>query len=143
MLGTWRWNVGLGIAGPVMTILFSIGHNPLPVIMMRSAYAFAAFFFLGYALRLALHHIAKSGVPKAEEPSGEETGKRLDLRMPDETEQLNGLLKSQLVANEGVSRTGDNDGQDAFRPLTPPKLVSAQNGDPEQLAKAIRHLRGG
>ncbi|MFD1952651.1 hypothetical protein ACFSL6_00280 [Paenibacillus thailandensis] len=142
MLGTWRWNVGLGLLGPVLTILFSIGKNPLPVVLLRSVYALAAFFLLGYVLRLALGQILKSA--PAKEPVLEALkGTQLDLRTPDESENLNELLKPKGGKEDtGAPGAGSAD-QAEFKPLNPTKLVSTQSNDPEQLAKAVRHLTGG
>ena len=57
-------------------------------------------------------------------------GTRFDLTLPNDNEEINDLLKPKPE-----SSTGDDTG---FTPLNLPKLVSAQ--DPEQLAKAVRHL---
>lgn len=46
MFGTWRWNVVFGIFGTVLTVAFSIGNNPITVMLLRSMYAFIAFLFL-------------------------------------------------------------------------------------------------
>ncbi|QAY65619.1 hypothetical protein [Paenibacillus protaetiae] len=143
MLGTWRWNVMLGIIGPVLTILFSIGRNPLPVIGMRSGYAFVAFFLLAYVLRFVLAIILKPA-DLQDKPAGETAaGMKVDLSTPDESDDLNELLKSGLeAAASGSPGTSREEQQALFKPLNPQKLVMAQNQNPEELAKAVRHLTG-
>jgi len=144
MLGTWRWNIGFGIAGLLLTALFSIGKNPLSVTLFRSMYAFIAFFVLAFAVRFIIALILKPPAMIGEQTQQDESkGSQLDLLTPDESDDLNALLKSQM--KEGISSGKEAEiGQDKaeFRPLNPPQLVSAKNNDPEELAKAIRHLTG-
>ncbi|WP_336786005.1 hypothetical protein [Paenibacillus sp. MMO-177] len=142
MVGNWRWNVGLGIVGAGLTLLFSIGKNPLSVMLMRSMYAFIAFAAIAFAMRFALAFILQPPVMHQAETVGEEgKGTQLDLQTPDESEDLNQMLKSQLDGHK--SQEAQQQEQSQFKPLTPPKLVSTQNKEPEELAKAIRHLTGG
>jgi hypothetical protein len=143
MVGNWRWNVGLGIFGAVLTLLFSIGKNPLSVMLMRSMYAFIAFVAIAFVLRIALAFILHPPVMHQEETAGEEEkGTQLDLQTPDESEDLNQLLKSQMDGHK-AQEVEQPDQNRQFKPLTPPKLVSTQNKEPEELAKAVRHLTGG
>jgi hypothetical protein len=62
-------------------------------------------------------------------------GGQLDISTPDEGEDLNELLKAQLDGGLPLQHE-----ESEFRPLTPQKLVSGQNRDPDELAQAIRHL---
>lgn len=144
MLGTWRWNVAFGILGLVLTALFSIGNNPLTVVMLRGFYAFASFFILAYAARAVLGLILRPPtIPLSSEATDGETekGSQLDLTTPDESNDLNDLLKAQLQGgNKGESPSAEA-GAD-FRPLSPPQFVSSASKQPEELAKAIRHLTG-
>ncbi|WP_346657570.1 hypothetical protein [Paenibacillus sp. YPG26] len=55
----------------------------------------------------------------------------LDLTTPDETEELNDLLKQKPDVPSEPSE---------FSPLNPPKLVKTSEQDPEEMAKALRHL---
>ncbi|NIK68853.1 MULTISPECIES: hypothetical protein [unclassified Paenibacillus] len=143
MVGNWRWNVGLGIFGAVLTLLFSIGKNPLSVMLMRSMYAFIAFAAIAFVMRFLLALILSPPVMHQAETAGEEgKGTQLDLQTPDESEDLNQLLKSQMDGHKAQDAQ-QQDQQNEFKPLTPPKLVSTQNKEPEELAKAIRHLTGG
>lgn len=146
MIGTWRWNVGLGLTGTALTVLFSLGKNPLSVMLLRSVYAFIAFVIIAFILRVVLTIILKPPVIASDESDEEQEegkGGQLDLRTPDESEDLNQLLKDQLEdgARKGTS-LAKQENKD-FRPLTPPQLVSAQNKEPEELVKAVRHLTGG
>lgn len=138
MLGTWRWNAGLGIMGAAMTILFSIGSNPMSTMLFRSLYAFLAFFVLAYVARAVLGFILR---PPSILPS-EELGAQLDMTTPDDPGELNDLLKSQLQGKtEASGENGEKDNNN-FRPLAPPQLVSTNNKKPDQLANALRHLTG-
>ncbi|MFD0587560.1 hypothetical protein ACFQZE_06070 [Paenibacillus sp. GCM10027627] len=149
MLGTWRWNVAFGLLGIGLTVLFSIDSNPLTVTLLRSLYAFLAFFALGYAARLAAGIILKPPAiiaePSSEEEQqdGGERGGQLDLRTPDEMDDLNDLLKQQLQGGTAESKEMEPVQMDAgFKPLSPPQFVSTTNKQPEELAKALRHLTG-
>lgn len=144
MLGTWRWNAVFGIIGTALTVAFSIGNNPISVMLIRSMYAFIAFFALAFAMRAVLAYILQPPSLTGEEPEQVEgKGTQLDMLTPDETDDLNQLLKSQL---QNGATTAANEAQandtTAFRPLNPPQLLSSKNTQPEELVKAIRHLTG-
>ncbi|GGG80616.1 hypothetical protein [Paenibacillus radicis (ex Gao et al. 2016)] len=155
MIGTWRWNLVMGLVGAALTMLFSIGKNPLDVMLLRSLYAFIAFVVLAFILRAAISIILQppamnAGSELAQAANEEGKGTALDLYTPDEGDDINELLKAQL--GEGSHSTAertekaDQEQQQAaeqFRPLNPPQLLSTENKDPEQLVKAIRHLTGG
>ncbi|CAM3939169.1 hypothetical protein L1N85_01120 [Paenibacillus alkaliterrae] len=144
MLGTWRWNVVFGLIGTVLTVAFSIGNNPISVMLLRSVYAFIAFFVLAYGVRVVLAFILQPPSLVGEH-SEQDVGKgnQFDMQTPDETYDLNQLLKSQLQdgAIPPSVETPSNEAAD-FRPLNPPQLLSAKNTQPEELVKAIRHLTG-
>lgn len=144
MLGTWRWNIGFGLFGIVLTVVFSISSNPLSVILLRSVYAFIAFFILAYAVRAILAIILRPPAMMGEQPdSQEDKGTKLDLTTPDETDDINQMLKSQI--QEGLDHGSggkEEEAASAFQPLNPPQLVSKKNMQPEELTKAIRHLTG-
>ncbi|REK76532.1 hypothetical protein [Paenibacillus paeoniae] len=148
MQGTWRWNVVFGMTGIVLTVLFSIGNNPLSVIMLRSLYAFIAFFVLAYPIRYVLAFILKPPAMIGDVQENEETkGSSLDLTTPDEGEDLNDLLKAQMLgaanpAEQEQQSSSNQEADPAFRPLAPPQFVSTTNKQPEDLAKALRHLTG-
>lgn len=145
MIGTWRWNVVLGLAGAALTILFSIGKNPLTVILMRSMYAFIAFVIIAFILRAVLAFILQPPTIEVIDDQDEGKGNSLDLRTPDESDDINQMLKSQLDGGTSsmASEEKKADLQGQFRPLNPPQLLSAQNKEPEELAKVVRHMAGG
>lgn len=149
MLGTWRWNVGFGLFGAILTIAFSIGANPVPVMLLRSLYAFIAFFVLSYAVRAVLAFILKPPAMIGEQAgpsdgSADGVGEKLDMRTPDETDDLNQLLKSRIQegAPADAVQKQEQESTSQFKPLNPPQLLSAKNSQPEELAKAVRHLTG-
>jgi len=91
---------------------------------------------LAFALRWVLGFIlGQSAGPNGSDTStgggSEALGATFDVVTPDEDEELKNLLK-QKPGNESGSEPG-------FKPLQPPKLVSTK--DPEELAKAVRHLK--
>lgn len=153
MIGTWRWNAGFGVAGGLLTFLFSIGSNPLPTMLLRSLYACLAFFLLAYVARVVLALILHPpGIVGNFDEGTEDAGTQLDFTTPENSEELNDLLKAQLNGEsepEAVyeseslpSKLGNEERQANFKPLNPPQLVSSENKSPEQLADAIRHLTG-
>ncbi|NBD22444.1 hypothetical protein [Paenibacillus glycinis] len=143
MIGSWRWNVSLGIGGSLLTLLFSLGSNGLAITSFRCLYAFIAFFAMTFLFRALLAMILKPSPSAAmhQTAAGEEhaVGHAIDYSTPEEGDELNELLKNQMDGNV-MLEPGQ---QSTFKPLTPPKLVSTQNKEPEELAKAIRHLTGG
>lgn len=144
MLGTWRWNVSFGIVGILLTGIFSIGKNPMSVILLRGMYAFIAFFVLAFVVRFILAQVLKPPTLIGEQTQQDEgRGSQLDMLTPDETDDLNDLLKSQMKDGKAGGQEASTKQEEAeFRPLNPPQLVSTKNNDPEELAKAIRHLTG-
>lgn len=144
MLGSWRWNVSLGIGGSLLTLLFSLGGNGLGITSLRCLYAFLAFFVLAYLFRALLAFVLQPGTPASEsspiEPEqAPAIGQSVDYSTPESSEDLNELLKHQLDGSVEL----ESGQKPIFQPLSPPKLVSTQNKEPEELAKAIRHLTGG
>lgn len=144
MLGTWRWNVVFGIFGTVLTVAFSIGDNPVTVMLLRSMYAFIAFFVLAYGVRSILAYILQPPSLVGEQTEVDEgKGIQLDLQTPDESMDINQMLKSQLQDGGSAPSADALSNETAgFRPLNPPQLLSTKNTQPEELVKAIRHLTG-
>ncbi|TYP77630.1 hypothetical protein [Paenibacillus methanolicus] len=144
MIGTWRWNAALGIIGGLLTMLASMGGNGLLISAVRCVYAFVAFFVLGFLFRAALAMILRQPAPSSEtiltdELEDESKGRRVDYATPDESDELSDLLREQM---NGKQPSVNSEEQPVFKPLQPEKLMSTQNRDPEELAKAIRHLTG-
>lgn len=90
-------------------------------------------FLLAFVLRWTLGVVARPDLGNAQDRASSQVdgvGGNLDLTTPDENENLNELLKPKPEQTD--------EGNNGFAPLNPPKLVS--NKDPEELAKAVRHL---
>lgn len=141
MIGSWRWNVVLGIGGSILTLFFSLGDNGLAITSLRCLYAFLVFFAIAFIFRAMLAIILRQAPPALaiETPADNEQpkGQSIDYSTPDQQDELNDMLRNQLDVN-----AMPDPGQQ-FKPLSPPKLLSTQNKEPEELAKAIRHLTGG
>ncbi|WP_219836682.1 hypothetical protein [Paenibacillus sp. R14(2021)] len=143
MIGSWRWNVSLGVGGSLLTLLFSLGSNGLGITSLRCLYAFAAFFVLTFFFRALVAFSLKPSPSAAlmhSEPMEPTRGHNIDYSTPEEDEELKSLLKNQMDSSGMLEPDQQHPG---FKPLSPPKLVSTQNKEPEELAKAIRHLTGG
>jgi flagellar biosynthesis/type III secretory pathway M-ring protein FliF/YscJ len=132
MVGTWRWNVWFGAFGALLTFVFSLSSNLLSTTLIRCSYAFLAFLVVAFGLRyvvgVALHPSADGTSLKL----AEERGAKLDLVTP-EDDDLQIRMKEQWA-------DGKNDANSGFQPLKPQRLVSLDDSDPEELAKAIRSL---
>jgi len=145
MIGTWRWNIGFGAAGGLLTLLFSMGGNTFAASCMRAVYAFGAFFLAAYLFRaiLKLALTPQPSIP-ASRSAGQDSqsgqGNQFEAVTPDETEALHDMLKPD---SNGRTAAKSDTGTNGFQPLNPPKLVSTHNKEPEELAKAIRHMTGG
>jgi len=134
MIGTWRWNAAFGGCGAALTLIFSLGNNPLLTTLARSFYAFVVFALIAYAARFifGLVHMPQPRTAESSQPE-DERGAKLDLVTPDEEAELGQLLKENWSE-------GKDAGDPGFQPLTPTKLVSLDNPDPEEVAQAIRRL---
>jgi hypothetical protein len=131
MIGTWRSNaIVAGSIGPLIFLL-SISSNPLSTALYRAGSSFVISFAVMFAVRWLIGQALTSGAPHdtmAEEQadrghtqaaSEEGKGQSIDLTTPD------GAWEDQPI----------------FAPLSPPRLKKTEDPlDPEQLAKAIRHM---
>ncbi|MGG6311145.1 hypothetical protein [Paenibacillus macerans] len=137
MTGKLRYYLLLGFIGFLITFAASAGNNLFMTSFIRGLISFAVWFALAFAAGWMLGFLR-------EMPSGHtaiqdegllaEQGKggNLDLTTPEESEQLNELLKPSPVSTEEDMQ---------FTPLSPPKLVKTPDDkDPEELVKVIRHL---
>ncbi|WP_458119155.1 hypothetical protein [Paenibacillus sp. Z6-24] len=144
MAGNIKLNLWFGIIGFVITFLVSFGNNLWTTSLFRGILGFVVWFLLAFVLRFILGILANpaGAVPKM--PPGDEEsiqqelsqddqdrGSRFDVVTPDQDNELHDLLTPK-PANSGQ--------KDEFAPLNPPKLVSTKQQDPEELAKAVRHL---
>ncbi|PZD93346.1 hypothetical protein DNH61_22160 [Paenibacillus sambharensis] len=136
MLGSVRWNLVIGGAGMLLTFLVSLGKNGFAISSLRGLYAFIALFLIGFLFRAVLSLIVGGSPAPVMETSSAGLGGQVDAVTPDEGEDLNDLLKSQLEGSLEPDRSEEN----AFKPFEPKRLVSTQNKNPEELANALRHL---
>jgi len=147
MIGTWRWNIAFALIGGLLTLLFSLESNGFSIAMLRSFYAFVAFFVIAYLFRAAIGAILRpSSAPRnevmdidAEDRAAGEKGHVVNLSTPDESDELGEMLKQQL--NEPHAKKQETTAE--FKPLQPEKLISKTNKAPAELAEAVRHLTGG
>ncbi|AIQ13326.1 hypothetical protein [Paenibacillus durus] len=129
-------NLTCGLAGFIFTYLFSLRNNLPMTSLFRGLAGFILWFLLAYALQWVLGLITKqtANSDKLFSSSGgvqKTLGAQVDILTPDENEELKDLLKPK--PEQEKQENGE------FKPLQPPKLVSMK--DPEELAKAVRHLK--
>lgn len=131
MIGNIRFNLLAGLAGFVFTFLFTLRNNLWMTSLNRALIAFVIWFALAYLLRwvFTLAFKPTEGFDTSDEAAIGQLGNRLDMTTPDEDKELMSLIKPEPEQNQ--------EGK-GFVPLNPPKLVSTK--DPEELAKAVRHL---
>lgn len=130
MKGNLLFNLVFGAVGFVLTLLISLGNNLFMTSLIRGLISFVIWFLLAFLLRWVWGVVS---VPEAEHEAAaaeQERGTRFDMTTLDESDELNDLLTPRPASDQ-------EDGK-GFTPLNPPKLVSAK--DPEELAKAVRHL---
>ncbi|MBP1930802.1 hypothetical protein [Ammoniphilus resinae] len=88
MIGSWKWNTGLGALAFILSFFFSLEHNTYFVSVMRSCYSFIFFFLLGYLPRFLFARFGSPQEPEIEEPMIEE--KRVEEENPaDEFQPMN------------------------------------------------------
>ncbi|MDO3410676.1 hypothetical protein QWJ34_12965 [Saccharibacillus sp. CPCC 101409] len=146
MKGTIRINLIFALIGFVVTFLFAFRNN-LPVTsLIRGGIGAFVWFLLAFLFRIVLG--ALEPLPKENAASGSSApnsrldgegdlrGAKLDMVTPDESDELNDLLKPDA----DKTRMTEERMAEGFTPLNPPKLVSNKERDPEELAKAVRHL---
>ncbi|GIP07860.1 hypothetical protein P4H94_03785 [Paenibacillus macerans] len=137
MAGKTRYYLLLGFIGFLITFAVSAGNNLFMTSFIRGLIAFVVWFVLAFASSWMfgfLKELPGNGTVEPQEALLSEQGKggNLDLTTPDESEQLNELLKPP---SNSPGEAAD------FTPLSPPKLVKTPDDkDPEELAKVVRHL---
>lgn len=137
MAGKMRYFLLLGFIGFLITFAVSAGNNLFSTSLIRGLIAFVVWIVLAYAATWMVGFLKEQpneAGKKYEEMTITEAGKggKLDLTTPDESEELNDLLKP---LSEEQGNTPD------FTPLNPPRLVKTPDDkDPEELAKVVRHL---
>ncbi|MFC4598965.1 hypothetical protein [Cohnella hongkongensis] len=139
MKGSWRFTIGFGVFGALLTCVISLSNNPLGTTLLRSLYAFLAFAALALALSFVLGQLLAPGKPAAAAAeSGPDRGSVLDLTTPDEGEALSEMLKEQWT--DGRPEATADEEVKGFQPLQPKRVVSLDNPNPEEVAQAIRRL---
>jgi len=148
VIGTWRINAWSAALGAVLTAAINLGRNPIDAAATRALAAAAAFWAIGYALRVLL----KQTVPQPDREVGEEAAAGQHLDLSANGEDLNELLLQGLRPPAGGSRQPDGSGgvdassapeqqNSGFQPLQPARLKSVPSGmEPDELAQAVRHI---
>lgn len=137
MTGKMRYYLLLGFIGFLITFAVSAGNNLFMTSFIRGLISFAVWFALSFVANWMfgfLKEMPGSFGDGQDESLLSEQGKggNLDLTTPDESEQLNDLLKPAPASSEEAAD---------FTPLSPPKLVKTPDDkDPEELVKVVRHL---
>ena len=137
MIGSWRWNAGIGAAAMLITFMLSLSNNVWTTVMIDSLCAFAIMFAATYGFRWLLGTAAGLKGGRAEAASrdaGEEAGIGTVVDMASEPgEDVNELIKNQI----GNSQAAE------FTPLDPPRLVTKGKIDAQKMADAVRVLAEG
>jgi len=137
MSGKLGYYLLFGFIGFLITYAVSAGNNLFATSFIRGLIAFAVWFLLAFAANWVITFL-KEQDPRpdvrdlTDALKEQDKGASLDLTTPDQSEELNDLLKQ---TPKDQSQTQE------FTPLNPPKLVKTlDDKDPEELAKVVRHL---
>lgn len=146
MIGSLRWNMGIGVIGFVGTFLISAPKNVMKTVLIQSSYSFISLFLLAFVLRWLLGLLIQSSgvsLDPAEKDMDDMLmvkGQTIDLSTPDDSysksNSSTGSSKRYLTDKELSPED-----QTEFAPLKPPKLTTKQDIRSEELAKALRHLK--
>lgn len=141
MKGKWTWNLVLGLTVMVLTFLFSVANNLLTTSLIRSVYAFACAFLLGFILQFLWEAAAGYQQKGARPNETEGVGTHIDFSTPAE-DGLPVPPKPEGAHNGATGQTGDREqtGEEEFKPLTFKPLDASSETDPGKVAKVIRHL---
>lgn len=140
MSGKVKYYLLIGFIGFLITFAVSSGSNLLATSLLRGGLAFVAWAALAFVGNWMLNFMREHGETSEESQmlaaiSEQVKGGNLDLTTPDESDEINDLLKQPI---EGAIPSTN---QEDFAPLNPPKLVKTPNdNDPEELVKVVRHL---
>ncbi|MBP1961085.1 hypothetical protein [Paenibacillus aceris] len=140
MIGTIRINVIVAGLACIFTFGLSIGNNLFLTSCLKSIYSFLILFVLTFGFRwvLGLMIGAEHAAARTQHEnmaSDSSVGQTLDMMTPVEDEETRELLKINLGNNNAAAAA-----EMQFSPLNPPKLVTKNNLDPEQLAGALRRM---
>lgn len=140
MSGKVKYYLLIGFIGFLITFAVSSGSNLLATSLLRGGLAFVAWAALAFVGSWMLNFMKEHGETSEESQmlaaiSEQVKGGNLDLTTPDESDEINDLLKQPIEG--AIPSTTHED----FAPLNPPKLVKTPNdNDPEELVKVVRHL---
>lgn len=127
----------IGGLGAVATFLASFSNNILTTTLLRSLYSFVILFALVFVFRWILGILLAEPSSETGQPSTPEEparGQTIDLTTPDEP-----IAKSGDSSPSGRQST-EQEEDDGFAPLNPPKLATKDQVNSEELVKALRHL---
>lgn len=136
MAGKMKACILFGFIGFLITYAVSAGNNMFMTSLFRGMLAFAVWFLLSYVGIWVYNFLKEQEVKEDDEVisailQAQGKGGNLDLTTPDQSDELNDLLKQP---------PGDSSQIHDFAPLNPPKLTKIDDKDPEELAKVVRHL---
>lgn len=125
MIGSIRWNLGLGIFGFIFTFILSNTNNIFVTALKHGLYSGFILFLIAFIFRWFM------GILFIPIPLETHVGNTFDLTIPDESDEIH-----QMMRAEDQKENEESD----FKPLNPPKLVSKRVSDPAEMVKAIRHM---
>ena len=139
MAGKMTINWIFGGIGFALTLIVSFSHNVFTTSLIRSCIASVIWFCLAYVIRWVMGLAQADSSPQKLStdltPDNDIRGSLVDLTTPDEGDSISELLKPSEFAQRG-----EHQGTSVFEPLNPPRLVKTTDRDPEELARAVRHL---
>ncbi|UJF35366.1 hypothetical protein [Paenibacillus hexagrammi] len=140
MVGTIRINLIVAALAAVFTFVMSLGNNMFVTTCLKSLYSFAILFVLTFGFRWVLGVLVtiektKTSMSPNDLTSDSHIGSTLDVSTPEEDHETNELLKAGLDPTSTAQAS-----EPQFSPLNPPKLVTKNQIDPEQLAGALRRM---
>ncbi|PAF32251.1 hypothetical protein [Paenibacillus sp. 7516] len=144
MIGNYRINLGAGIVGFILTFFVAYSSNLLMTSLIRGLIGFVAWYALAFGLRWGLGLLltpsaGSKGFDYDTQIGPEMRGSQVDIKLEDDGQELNDLLKNGQNASSGEEiPPSETKAPTGFAPLDPPKLVRTK--DPEELAQAVRHL---
>lgn len=137
MAGNWKWNGILGVFGFVLVFLSALSNNVPPTALRRGGYGFILFFFFMFLIRFALGMILSVNQVSEDTLQSDHRGSSIDLITPEDSVE-NAYTSENEAHQESVSQEEQED-EDSFSPLNPPKFISADHTS-EELTNAIRQM---
>lgn len=136
MAGKLKIYLLFGFIGFLITYAVSAGNNMFTTSFIRGLIAFVVWFLLSFIGGWVFEFLKEQSAGEDDEVisailQAQGKGDNLDLTTPDQSDELNDLLKQPL---DSTSQNIE------FAPLNPPKLTKIDDKDPEELVKVVRHL---